>query len=179
MGLPTSDGLTLSATTARVARECSVDGMAAREAIRAAGMVGRIRATGSVPLSANPDPKVREAWPHRTRQSLAGADWEADIDWEASVIGPFRAVLVDLQTLTNWLRVGSVKKVVAGDPATSRALGGKKFRLAEDALAHCYPDGWAHQSHTQIEQTVIAHLESRNISPPARDTILRAAKLRK
>jgi hypothetical protein len=63
-------------------------------------------AIGSIPLSAHPDPKVRARHPVRKSQVLRTDDWNGNIDWMASTIGPHFSVLIERASIKAWLGIG-------------------------------------------------------------------------
>jgi hypothetical protein len=69
-------------------------------------MDGCLEASGSIPLSAHPNPDVRARHLPRTREALRPADWDCSINWDASEIGRYSSVAITRASLEAWLDTG-------------------------------------------------------------------------
>jgi len=103
VGLPSPNFLRLSEAVSFLVSRASCSDDDAKEALRRAGVEGRLRAEGSIPLSAHRDPRKREEHPARKRQMLGPEDWDGQIDWSAGRIGPYSFVFISKASIEAWL----------------------------------------------------------------------------
>jgi len=124
MALPRPEWLSLSQAARYVTDRCSCSNQEAKDALVQAGREGHLEAKGSIPLSAHPDPRKREAHPARRYESLKDVDWNNLIDWNASRIGLYSDVLVQRLSLKTWLdqsrSLGSMPELRRAPPAKIR-----------------------------------------------------------
>ena len=99
MALPPAKSLTLIEAVALVKErgDCSED--EAKQALRRAGLDGRLEACGSIPSSAHPDPNIRARHPWRKSEDLRRVDWNGNIDWVEGTVGPYFSVSIKLISL--------------------------------------------------------------------------------
>jgi hypothetical protein len=138
MGLPNPDSLSLLEAVSFVVSRCNCSDDAAKGALRRAGLEGRLRADGSIPLSAHPDPKKRGAHPYKKRQELRPEDWEGQIDWGAGKIGPYSSVLIKTASIEAWLV--NVPAATTIEAETFRSAPDAKIR---DAIRTAYNEAEA------------------------------------
>jgi hypothetical protein len=121
VALPPAKSLTLTDAVALVKErgDCAED--EAKQALRRAGLDGRLEAIGSIPLSVHPDPAVRARHPARTSNPLRPDDWNSNIDWVSGTVGPYSSVFVKRASIEAWL----------GTKPTAPALA---FKKASDAM---------------------------------------------
>jgi hypothetical protein len=103
MGLPSPDSLSLSEAAALVRDQGDCSEKEAREALRRAGLDGRLNGSGSIPLSVHPNRIVRERHRARTREAIRPTDWDSNIDWNAGTVGPYSSVLIERASIEAWL----------------------------------------------------------------------------
>jgi hypothetical protein len=102
--LPTPDSLSLSEAVTLVTDRCDCSEDEAKGALVRAGLDGRLKASASTPLSADPDPVRRAKHPVWTQQELRSDDWNGSIDWTAGTIGPFYfSVVIKRASIEAWL----------------------------------------------------------------------------
>ena len=135
MGLPSPEGLSLSQAVSFVIDCCRCFKRAAADALVQAGRDDRLEAKGSIPLSAHPDPKKREAHPARRYEALRAVDWNQPIDWVASKIGSYSAVIIKRSSIERWLTASQPPEAAhaADVPATYQESAKKAFRTDTDA----------------------------------------------
>jgi hypothetical protein len=104
--LPRADSLSLSETIDLVKKRCNCSDGDAKKAVRLAGLDGRLEASGSIPLSAHPNPTVRARHPASKREAIRAADWSCSINWDSGVIGCYSSVLIRRASLESWLDTG-------------------------------------------------------------------------
>jgi hypothetical protein len=138
--LPNPDSLSLSEAATLVRERCDCSNGKAKEALRRAGLGGRLEAGGSIPLSAHPNPDVRARHSARRREALKPADWDNNIDWIAGTVGPYSSVLIVRASIEAWL--GTEPPAAQVKPIESRRKGSshKKDRAAQ-AIKDLWPQG--------------------------------------
>jgi hypothetical protein len=128
---PSVDSLSLSEAVAlvRERRDCSED--EAKNALRRAGLDGRLEAIGSIPLSAHPNPDVRARHSARKREALRAADWDSDIDWIAGTVGRYFSVTIKRTSIETWLDMGC-------DAQAIPTLRNATTKMIKDAIRAAY-----------------------------------------
>jgi hypothetical protein len=127
MGLPSPGSLSLSQAAAFVMKRCSCSEREAEQALQQAGLDSRLDAAGTIPLSAHPNPKIRETHRARKRQTLRPDDWTGQIDWDTGKVGPYFSVSITRLSLEGWLNAG-------GEVPSAQETSGDKLRTASVAI---------------------------------------------
>lgn len=133
MGLPSPEWLSLSQTASYVADRCGCSEQEAKNALAQAGREGRLDAKGSIPLSAHPDPKKREAHSVRRYEALRDVDWNQPIDWSVGKIGPYSGILIRQSSIESWVHQ---QPSAASMPEPRRALPTK----IDEAITAAYDE---------------------------------------
>jgi hypothetical protein len=110
-------------------QRCSCSEREAKQALQQAGRDGRLESAGVIPLTTDPNPKRREAYPVRKQQSLWPGDWAGQIDWDTGKVGPYFSVLITRLSLEAWLNAGQ-------EVTFARETSGNELRKAPDAITN-------------------------------------------
>ena len=108
----------LPEATALVSARCDCSEREAKEALRRAGLDGRLEAIGSIPLSVHPDPAVRARHPARTSTPLRPDHWNSNIDWVGGTVSPYSSVLIKRASIEAWLGTKPAAPALAFKKAT-------------------------------------------------------------
>jgi hypothetical protein len=122
VALPSPESLSLREAVAFVCERRGCSKQEAKEALPRAGLDGRLVASGSIPLSAHPNPVVRKRHPARRREDLRSDDWANGIDWTAGTVGPYSSVLIKRASIEAWLGVPPVAQSAPVKPAPDGAI---------------------------------------------------------
>jgi len=106
MGVPSPGSLSLSEAINYIVQRCGCSEREAKEALRRAAQESLLEASGDIPLSAHPNPKVRDAHPVRKREALRAADWGDQLDWATGKVGRYYSVTIERASIEAWLIQG-------------------------------------------------------------------------
>jgi hypothetical protein len=122
VALPPAKSLTLIEAVALVKErgDCSED--EAKQALRRAGLDGRLEACGSIPLSAHPDPVIRARHPVRKCEDLRPVDWNGNIYWIEGTVDRYFSVSIKRTSIEAWLEIG---READSSPTLTRASESK------------------------------------------------------
>ena len=103
MGLPSPGSLSLSEALNYVVQCCGCSEREAKEALHRAAQGSLVKASGDIPLSAHPNPKIRDAHPVRKREALRAADWGDQVYWTTGKVGRYYSVTIERTSIEAWL----------------------------------------------------------------------------